>query len=130
MSLAGCGPFGEPVALLTGVYPDMCYAGGETGATGPLVIDPTYGTSFDGRPVMWPVGFTGRRVGGQVEVLDAQGNVKATTGRTYHISIAPAPESASSINAFPAAANCGYAWDFIDCTAALPGSYPADTYCR
>ena len=104
LCLLGCSLApGEPVALLTGVNPDYCYAGGEQGVTALLIVDPTHGTSFDGRPVMWPVGFTGRRVGAEVEVLDAQGNVKATTGRTYHISYAPAPDSAQAINAFPAA---------------------------
>jgi hypothetical protein len=129
--LAGC--VREPVPLLTGSL--SCYAGGESGPTGRLVVDPTYGTSFNGQPVMWPEGYTARRAGGEVEVLDANGNVKATTGRTYHISFAFAPallpnddgsfDYAGPTNAFPAAVDCGYAWDFIDCTAA-----PADRYCR
>ena len=47
-------------------------------------------------PVMWPVGFTGVHVGGEVEVLDAAGKVVATTGREYYISRGhvESPESA------------------------------------
>ena len=106
-----------------------------------MVVDPTYGTSFGGKPVMWPEGYTARHVGAEVVVMDANGNVKATTDRTYHISYAYAPAltypteemaraSPAPTNAFPAAVDCGYAWDFVDCTdaASAPGS-PADTYC-
>jgi hypothetical protein len=125
LCLLGCS--GEPVTLLTGVDPDACYAGGETGMTGRLVVDPKYGTSFNGKPVMWPVGFTARRAGAEVEVLDAQGTVRATTGRTYHISIGYVSDRqvVESVGAFPAAVNCSYPWDFVDCTAA-----PANLYCR
>jgi hypothetical protein len=131
LCLSGCqAAVGEPVDLLTGVEPNSCFAGGETGTTGPLVVDPKYGTSLNGKPVMWPVGFTARRVGGEVKVLDGAGNVRATTGRLYHISIAPVwsddkQRLLESVGAYPAAANCDYPWDFIDCTAA-----PADMYCR
>ena len=121
--LVGCGS-GRPVKLLTGVG-EACYAGGEQGATAQLVVDESYGTRFAGRPVMWPIGFTARRAGAEVEVLDADGNVRATTGRIYHISLAPAPYLAQSMNAYPAAVNCGYGWDFVDCTAE-----PTNVYCR
>ena len=129
LGLSGCAVFGEPVELLTGVSPVACYAGGESGMTGPLVVDPEHGTSLNGKPVMWPIGFTGRRVGVDVQVLDAEGRVRATTGRVYHISFAPVvpehQELMDRIGAYPAAVNCDYAWDFIDCTAD-----PANTYCR
>ena len=119
--------------LLTG---DLgCYAGGEGGPTAPLRVDARYGTSFDGRPVMWPAGYTARRVGTEVVVLDGDGNVKATTGRTYHIAHAYAPmlipDDDGSLggfepsDAFPAAAHCPYHHDFIDCTAD-----PADGWCQ
>lgn len=114
--LFGCAPSGDRVELLTGV--DSCYAGGEQGTDGQLVADPEYGTRFNGKPVMWPLGFTGvRLVGGEVAVLNHEGRHIATTGRTYHISYAPVgnPEKhqlMESIEAFPAAASCGYAWDF------------------
>lgn len=120
LCLSGCAA--EPVQLLTGV--DSCWAGGESssGITGVLVPDPSSGTSIDGTPIMWPVGFTGLRLfGGGVEVRDAEGKVLATTGRTYHMSMGRVSGTAATTNidgAFPAAANCGYPWDFIDCTAA------------
>lgn len=127
LCLLGCNS--QPVAVLTGVDANACYAGGESGPTALLVVDPKYGTSFDGKPLMWPVGYTGRRLGDEVEVLNAAGTVVATTGRLYHISMGyvssdGARQIIQSVGAFPAAANCGYPWDFIDCTAA-----PVDLYC-
>jgi hypothetical protein len=121
LCLFGCQSTAEPVKLLTGV--DGCWAGGESssGITGVLVRDPNSGTSINNSPIMWPVGFTGRRDGAEVEVLDAGGNVVATTGRTYHLSMGMVSGKAASTDiggSFPAAANCGYPWDFIDCTAA------------
>jgi len=137
LGLVGCAttPRGEQVPLLTGQL--GCYAGGEGGPTAQLVAEPRYGTSFSGRPVMWPEGYTAHRAGTEVVVLDRNGNVKATTGRSYHISNAFAPQlnpddgSLSSFepsrpsNAFPAAADCTYHHDFIDCTA-----NPTDMWCQ
>jgi hypothetical protein len=62
-------------------------------AEGPLVVDPTYGTAIidtDVRattpiPVAWSSGFTARRLGPEVVVLDPHGNVVAVTGRNYRI---------------------------------------------
>jgi hypothetical protein len=73
LSLLGCGAGspGESVALLTGAT--GCYAGGEGGSTAPLLAEPQYGTSWLGTPVMWPSGYTARRAGSEVEVLDAHG---------------------------------------------------------
>jgi hypothetical protein len=53
-----------------------------------LVADATYGTAFvDGDatplPVVWHSGFTGRRSGSEVQVVDPQGNVVAVTGHVY-----------------------------------------------
>jgi len=135
LSLLGCGAGGsgaspgESVPLLTGAT--GCYAGGENGSTAPLLAEPQYGTSWLGTPVMWPSGYTARRAGSEVDVLDTRGKVKATTGRTYHISWAAAymlPPYGFSFepnNAFPAAADCPYHHDFIDCTA-----NPTDVYCQ
>ncbi len=139
LSLLGCSPagliapLGEPVPLLTG---DLgCYAGGEGGPTAPLLAEPQYGTSFFGKPVMWPSGYTARRVGTEVAVIDTKGNVKATTGRIYHISQAYAPvlipnDDGTFVgpgphDAWPAAADCTYHHDFIDCTA-----NPTDMWCQ
>jgi hypothetical protein len=68
--------------------------------------------------------------GPRVAVLNGAGEVRATTGRRYHISIAPAfsegaQQQLERLGAYPAAANCDYPWDFIDCTAA-----PMEPYCR
>ena len=112
-------PAGGPVTLLTGV--DSCWAGGAWGSEGLLVADPEYGTRFDGKPAMWPLGYTGRRVGSEVEVL-FDGQVVATTGRRYYFSQARVsqPENVqrmASLGAVPVG-DCGYAWSLIDCTAA------------
>jgi len=97
--LAKSSPSGEPVNLLTGD------AGGYTqwhangvrsclglNIRGLLVVDEKYGTAIDSpqagvapMPVMWPLGFTGRRAGSEVEVLDPTGDVVATTGRNYRL---------------------------------------------
>ena len=92
LCLVGCGseaPPGEPIHLLTGVMPfdqDECVPV----QAGQLYVDPQYGAALglpwapDVRtPVMWPPGFTGRRVGSAVVVVDPSGNVVASTGQTY-----------------------------------------------
>jgi hypothetical protein len=93
LALTGCGT-SEPtetagVHLLTGEITGMagaCYADVAAHKT-LLSIDPMDGTAmFDGEqliPVMWPVGYTARLAGEQVQVLDASGEVIATTGRFY-----------------------------------------------
>src|SRR5690242_10157098 len=67
---------------------------------GRLVVDASYGTSIvpDGSPsladrpaapfdrpavVAWPAGYTARSSGSQVEVLDGDGSIVATTGNSY-----------------------------------------------
>lgn len=52
---------------------------------GQLESDATYGTAIDGIPVMWPLGFTGRREGPEVVVSDPAGIAIATTGRRYRL---------------------------------------------
>lgn len=100
--LLGCGsvappgesaaPSGEPVQLLTddadkytvnsdGTVHVEC---GLMPTTGDLIADPTSGTAYkDGTPAMWLPGYTGLRVGSEVEVLDPDGKVVATTGKRY-----------------------------------------------
>ena len=93
--LAACSS--DAVPLLTGTGPfsgadHTCYL---NRAVGTLVVDQTYGTAIvqevgDGfppfiTPVMWWHGFSGRRAGSQVEVLDPEGTVVAVTGRRYSI---------------------------------------------
>jgi hypothetical protein len=118
-------PSPASVELLTG--DTGCYAGGEQGTAGVLVVDPEFGTRFNGMPVMWPAGFTGVPVGSEVEVRDSAGNAVAMTGKPYYISNAyvgwdgETYKLAEEIGAYPAAAACGYAWDFVDCaTGAAP----------
>jgi hypothetical protein len=87
LCLVGCasqGSSGEPVELLTGAV--GCYAGGASPFTGALTADSTYGTAFDGRPAVWPVGYTGWRVGSEVAVVDGSGKSVATTGSRYYFS--------------------------------------------
>ena len=97
LCLVGCGslvPKGEAVQLITGPpNHNGCFAADVAGL---LVVDPTYGTAIVGNnlpsmvqlsdvpvTVAWRPGFTARRSGSEVEVLDPQGNVVATTGRSY-----------------------------------------------
>ena len=109
------------------MYGGYCYLGGEGGPTGQLAVDPKYGTSLDGRPVIWPEGFSARRAGDEIEVLDPSGNVVATTGRRYRISYRALTDPLiRTADAIPAAVGCGYPWDFVDCTA--PG--PSAMYCE
>lgn len=123
LCLAGC-TWGPEVAIQTDEV--ACFAGGETGTTAPLMADAEHGTTFDGHPVVWPKGYTARRVGTEVVVLDGAGGVKATTGRIYHISHALSLRlGMGDDSAFVAAVECGYEWDFIDCTA-----NPGNPYCR
>ena len=90
--LFGCGTERLPterIELLTGVV--ACYAGGASPAyAGVLLVDPVHGTRFDSGPVMWPVGYSGVLLtGGQVAVLNAGGDLVATTGKAYEITPVP-----------------------------------------
>ena len=82
-------PWAPRVPLLTQSGPFWasyaCPADG--GMSGELVADDTNGTALAPlhKPVMWPPGFTARRVGSEVQVLDGLGRVVATTGQTYEI---------------------------------------------
>jgi hypothetical protein len=103
LCLLGCGlagQAGEPFALVTSWEPGSaespaCRA--TWWAAGELVLDPKHGTALKVEsgdylatkgatmPVLWWPSFTGRRLGNEVTVLDPDGNVVATTGRTYRI---------------------------------------------
>ncbi len=128
LCLAGCDKSSiDRVDLLTGV--DGCYAGGAVGTAGPLVADPEFGTRFNGKPAMWPLGYTGRRVGAEVAVLDASGRVVAMTGRRYYFSQAfvenrETVQRMQSLDAVPVG-DCGYAWSLIDCSAPLAIALPS-----
>lgn len=89
LGLVGCGSSGG--SLLTGdPLGGNCYM---ATASGRLVVDRSYGTAIigdggtvDGLTIVaWRPGYTARRSGSEVEVLDPQGRVVATTGRSYLI---------------------------------------------
>ena len=83
---------GGGVSLLTSDRDDFCML---SWTAGRLVVDARYGTSIvpDGHPsqsqldrpyvVAWPAGYTARRNGSEVDVLDGEGRVVATTGNSY-----------------------------------------------
>ena len=91
LCLLGCGSlFDQPVRLATGV--------GELGGmenacityynVGVLIADPETGTAAQGDfgivPLIWPLRYTARRLaGGEIEVLNGNGELVATTGKTY-----------------------------------------------
>jgi hypothetical protein len=53
-----------------------------------VIADPTSGAPMyaaTGEALAWPRGFTARRAGSEVEVLDPSGNVVLTTGRRYRL---------------------------------------------
>ncbi len=56
---------------------------------GDLVVDPIHGTAVIGNgartPVRWPLGYTARRAGSEVEVLDETGAVVVRTGTRVHL---------------------------------------------
>ena len=93
IAVAACG-FGS-VTLVT-AEPGVagCYT---SGVRGDLVADGTYGTAIAqtvktetgsmvvSLPVKWPHGYTGRRSGSEIEVLNASGDVVARTGTQLYI---------------------------------------------
>jgi hypothetical protein len=86
--LLGCGSLrGEQVPLVITdgeVFGDGCVLLYEVVD---VIADPTSGTVVKGGgwPLRWPKGYTGRRVGSEVQVLDPAGNVVLTTGGRYRI---------------------------------------------
>ncbi len=101
---------------------------------GDVIADPTSGAPTDaatGESFAWPKGFTARRAGTEVEVLDAAGNVVLMTGLRYRMcpavhdlgssSVARSNGGAWVIGEVKQCQECGwsYGWpfDFVDCTA-------------
>jgi hypothetical protein len=90
--LLGCGsavPPQDRVQLVTDNSDAWFYGGGFRSAcwlmpsSGQLIADPEFGTAFgEGTPAKWPPGYTGRRVGPEVEVVNRDGKVVATTSAT------------------------------------------------
>ena len=88
--------YGIPSTLKTGsINPDAppgsvgCYT---SGTSGQLVADDAAGTAIietgSGRryAVTWPLGYTGRRSWGGLEVIDTRGNVVTRTGDRVNMS--------------------------------------------
>lgn len=111
-----------------------------------VIADPQSGTPIDAATgksfLAWPKGFTARRAGSEVEVLDVAGNVVLVTGRRYRVCPAyDAINPGSGLHAQSSGgawvigmvdecAGCelggyGYPFDFPDCTA-----NPTDAGCR
>lgn len=65
--------------------PDNIEVGGcyTTWFNGVLRADPTYGTALNTLPIAWQPGYTARKVGSEVNVLDPEWNIVATTGNRY-----------------------------------------------
>jgi hypothetical protein len=87
-AVAACAP-GEPVALLTSSGNPGCFVANTTGM---LIADPSAGTAIIQEDmgkqtvgVRWPEGYTGRRSGNGVEVLDRAGHAVARTGERYEL---------------------------------------------
>jgi hypothetical protein len=143
MSLLGCSSAassaapGGPVPLLTvetqtlfgSCVLDLYYVGD-------VIADPTSGAPTDaatGESFAWPKGFTARRAGSEVEVLDRAGNVVLMTGQRYRMCPAPDDTQVGSglaarssggawvIGEVKQCQECGwsYGWPFdrVDCTA-------------
>lgn len=88
LALAACVP-GGPVALTINSSPGGCFL---SFTVGTLVVDPAAGVAIAQEgvdkstiAVAWPKGFTGRKSGDQVEVLNSKGDVVAKTGERYKL---------------------------------------------
>ena len=84
VSLLGCAIRGEQVPLIT----DEAVSGSGCVLMYQIVdvmADPTSGTVIkgSGEPLRWPKGYTARRVGSEVQVLDRAARVVLTTGSRY-----------------------------------------------
>jgi hypothetical protein len=111
---------GEQVPLLTGHLVGASGAG--TGCylnfmVGILNKDETYGTTMaygedvPQLPLMWPIGYTGYRVGSEIAVVDETGRVRAITGNRYTLM----PAAANNDQIEPAVPGA-----FLVCVPPLP----------
>ena len=83
--LLGCGQAGRSdVAFTADIIGNRC--GAEAFLEGVLVEGTHAGLAIGSMPLIWPMSWSARRsAGGEVEVLDGDGTVVATTGRSYKI---------------------------------------------
>jgi hypothetical protein len=93
---------GELVELPTGIL--GCYLM-KFPIWGRFLPDPVLGVTVDGTPIIFPVGYTGRLQSGsgEVDVLNAEGKVVATTGNDYWL-----PNGPMGIYAGPQAGRDGF----------------------
>ena len=93
LAASGCGAL-SPTPELVFLAPrvDMYTPGCHTSFTvGKLIVHAATGTAVvqdeDERviPIRWPAGFSGRRVGTEVEIRNADGRLIATTGQRYRL---------------------------------------------
>ena len=81
----------ERVSLVTGVAKDEQLPNGEPSGCYAqqtvieLTYDPTWGTGSSYGPIAWRPGYTARRAGSEIEILDPDGNVEAITGKKYWV---------------------------------------------
>ncbi len=88
LCLLGCDALArsEPVEVRTSVTDTLdaqCYL---AGTAAELILDPSVGLAWrfgpdDIRPVIWPRGYTARRVGSEIQVVNRDGLVIARSGR-------------------------------------------------
>jgi hypothetical protein len=88
LCLAGCDALArsEPVDVRssdTDTPAAQCYL---AGTAAELILDPSVGLAWrfgpeDIRPVIWPRGYTARRVGSEIKVMNSHGVVIARSGR-------------------------------------------------
>jgi hypothetical protein len=91
-ALLGCGGLaaGEPVeiAYRTDPFTPLCHLSWIDGILVPdaeagVAILEAGSSGYQAVPVLWPEGFSARRVDGQIEVLNKDGQAIARTGRRY-----------------------------------------------
>jgi len=110
-----------------------------------VIADPKSGVPTDaatGKSFAWPKGFTTRRAGSEVEVLDAAGKAVLMTGQRYRM--CPAPDDTREGSGLPAHSSGG-AWvigEVDECMGCELGGYgypfdhpacianPTDAWCK
>ena len=141
LGLLGCAPGAprdEPVPLLTvETQTRFGFCVLDAFYVSDVIADPTSGVPTDaatGESFAWPKGFTARRAGSEVEVIDAAGKVVLMTGRRYRVcpsvddtkvgsgQMARSNGGAWVIGEVDQCVGCeldgyGYPFDRVDCTA-------------
>ena len=86
LALAGCDavvlPWDQPMILIDPKAETRCSLDSTSGL---FQYDPNVGVTAGGTPLMWPQGYTARRVGSEVGVYDKRGQLRVTTGENHAI---------------------------------------------